>query len=161
MENPHIDWLAARSGSVAGLAGAEVYRALGAVENITYWSDIQDGSHCAVRSEWRTPLQQHIQKFLLNTGCAAGTISISGGKAGNLAEWRDWTTPILTDGPTPPPNPPPAGGCTASVSINQWTGGFVATVRITAGTSAAGQSTEFGFQGTGTGTGMTPTCTAR
>jgi hypothetical protein len=29
------------------------------------------------------------------------------------------------------------------------------------GSVAAGQSTEFGFQGTGTGTGMTPTCTAR
>jgi endo-1,4-beta-xylanase len=26
---------------------------------------------------------------------------------------------------------------------------------------AAGQSTEFGFQGTGTGTGMIPTCSAR
>jgi cellulase/cellobiase CelA1 len=90
------------------------------------------------------------------------------------------------------------------VSINQWTGGFVATVRVTAGASpvggwtvsvtlppgatitnawnanrsgntgavqftnlnyngsiAPGQSTEFGFQGTGTGTGMTPTCSAR
>ncbi|WP_414636151.1 cellulose binding domain-containing protein [Actinophytocola sp.] len=87
------------------------------------------------------------------------------------------------------------------MSINQWTGGFVATVRVTAGSApitgwtvamtlpagaavtnnwnstrtgttgtvqfgnasfngdlAAGQSTEFGFQGTGTGTGMTPTC---
>ena len=67
MENPHIDWLAARSGSVAALGGAEVYRALGAIDNITYWSDIQDGTHCAVRPEWRTPLQQHIQKFLLRT----------------------------------------------------------------------------------------------
>ena len=90
------------------------------------------------------------------------------------------------------------------MSLNQWTGGFVATIRVTAGSSpvngwtvsmtlpsgatvtnswntnrtgntgtvqftnvsyngsiAAGQSTEFGFQGTGTGTGMTPTCTAR
>jgi endo-1,4-beta-xylanase len=89
------------------------------------------------------------------------------------------------------------------VSLNQWPGGFVATVRVTAGTSAingwrvgvtlpsgaavtnswssqpsgttgavtfsnvsyngrvaAGQSTEFGFQGTGSGTGMTPTCAA-
>ncbi|MBX6768865.1 MAG: cellulose-binding protein, partial [Actinomadura rubrobrunea] len=36
MENPHIDWLAARSGSVAALAGAEIYKALGAGGNITY-----------------------------------------------------------------------------------------------------------------------------
>ena len=111
-------------------------------------------------------------------------------------------------GPQPPPPPgpqppPPPGGCSATVSLNQWQGGFVATVRVTAGASAisgwrvgmtlpsgasvanawnsqpsgtsgavtfsnvsyngrvgAGQSTEFGFQGTGTGTGMTPTCAA-
>ncbi|SNS93375.1 Cellulose binding domain-containing protein [Asanoa hainanensis] len=212
MENPHIDWLAARSGSVAALAGAEVYKALGAGENITYWSDVSDGTHCASRSEWRTPLQQHIQKFLLKTGNAAGTFRISSRKAGNLAEWRDWQTPTLTDGPTTPPptsqppttppptTPPPAGGgCTASASVNQWTGGFVATIRVTAGgqpvsgwtvtvplpagaavtnvwnanrsgttftnvayngSVAAGQSTEFGFQGTGNGPGSGLTCAA-
>jgi hypothetical protein len=99
MENPHIDWLAARSGSVGALGGAEVYKALGAGGNITYWSDIQDGTHCAVRPEWRTPLQQNIQKFLLKTGNVAGTIRISSRKPGNLAEWRDWQTPTLSDGP--------------------------------------------------------------
>ncbi|WP_127503760.1 endo-1,4-beta-xylanase [Actinoplanes solisilvae] len=108
---------------------------------------------------------------------------------------------------TPPPattTPPPSGsGCTATVSLNQWNGGFVATVRVTAGgnqltgwsagltlpsgaavtntwnaqasgssgtvnfanvayngTVNAGASTEFGFQGTGTGPG-TASCTAR
>ncbi|GIH14322.1 hypothetical protein Raf01_24940 [Rugosimonospora africana] len=110
MENPHIDWLAAKSGSVAALGGAEVYKALGAGENISYWSDIQDGTHCAVRPEWKTPLQQNLQKFLLKTGNAAGVIRISSSKAGNLADWRDWTTPTLTDGtPTsaPPTSNPP------------------------------------------------------
>ncbi|MES4906953.1 MULTISPECIES: hypothetical protein [unclassified Streptomyces] len=97
MENPHIDWLGAKSGSVAALGAAEVYKALGAGANITYWSDIQDGNHCAVRSEWKTPLQQNIQKFLLKTGNAAGSIKISGKKPGNLSEWRTWQTPTLTD----------------------------------------------------------------
>lgn len=207
MENPHIDWLAARSGSVAALGGAEIYKALGAGGNISYWSDVQDGTHCATRSEWRTPLQQSIQRFLLNTGSAPGVFRISSRKAGNLAEWRTWQTPTLSDGgPTDPPpvDPPPVTGCTATASVNQWTGGFVATVKVTAGSSpvggwtvsaalpsgasivnsweatrsansgtvtftnlahngaiAAGQSVEFGFQGTGTGTGVTPSCTAR
>jgi hypothetical protein len=215
MENPRIDWLAARSGSVGALGGAEVYKALGAGDNISYWSDIQDGTHCAVRPEWRAPLQANIQKFLLKTGGTTGTFRISSLKAGNLAEWRDWQTPTLSDGPptspsatpttTPTTTPTPsAGGCSASVSTNQWTGGFVATVRVTAGSSAvngwtttmtlpsgatitnswnadrggntgtvqftnvgfngsvaSGQSTEFGFQGTGTGAGMIPTCAAR
>ncbi|MFK4268495.1 glucuronyl esterase domain-containing protein [Streptomyces milbemycinicus] len=97
MENPHIDWLGAKSGSVAALGGAEVYKALGAGANITYWSDIQDGNHCAVRSEWKAPLQQNIQKFLLKTGNTPGTIRISGKKPGNLSEWRTWQTPTLTD----------------------------------------------------------------
>ncbi|MDG4785343.1 PHB depolymerase family esterase [Micromonospora sp. WMMD1102] len=107
---------------------------------------------------------------------------------------------------TPPGNPttPPGGaGCSATVSLNQWTGGFVATVRVTAGSAGtngwsvsmtlpggasvtgvwnanrsgnsgtvqfsnvsyngrlgSGQSTEFGFQGSGSGSGMTPSCTA-
>jgi endo-1,4-beta-xylanase len=115
--------------------------------------------------------------------------------------------PPTTNNPPPPPTtnnpPPPPGGCTASVSLNQWQGGFVATIRVTAGNSAingwrvsatlasgatitnawntqrsgnsgavqfsnvsyngrlnAGQVTEFGFQGTGSGSGMTPTCAA-
>lgn len=97
MENPHIDWLGARSGSVAALGAAEVYRALGATANISYWSDVQDGNHCAVRSEWRAPLQQSIQRFLLNTGTAPGVFRISPAKAGNLATWRNWQTPTLPD----------------------------------------------------------------
>ncbi|GLY07900.1 MULTISPECIES: PHB depolymerase family esterase [Actinoplanes] len=95
--------------------------------------------------------------------------------------------------------PPPTGACTATISLNSWTGGFVATVKVTAGSSAltgwtvgltlpsgsavtstwnavatgstfrnatyngqvpAGGSTEFGFQGTGTGPTATPTCQA-
>ncbi|AGZ41884.1 endo-1,4-beta-xylanase [Actinoplanes friuliensis] len=116
-----------------------------------------------------------------------------------------------TDPTTPPPSspgpttPPPAGGgaCSASVTLNQWTGGFTATVKVTAGASAVngwsvtvtlpsgtsvtntwnavatgssgsvrfgnaaynpriapGGSTEFGFQGTGTGPSGTPSCAA-
>lgn len=207
MENPAVDWLGARSGAVSALGGAEIYKALGAGGNISYWSDVQDGNHCAVRSEWRTPLQQSIQRFLLNSGSAPGVFRISSRKPGNLAEWRTWTTPTLSDGPGdpdgPPPTDPPASGCSATVSTNQWPGGFAGSVTVTAGSSpvdgwtvsvtlppgatiinhwnanrggntgtvrftnlggngsiAAGQSTEFGYQGTGTGTGVTTTCTA-
>jgi hypothetical protein len=150
MDNPHIANLGPKSASVAALGGAEVYKALGAGANITYWSDIQDGSHCANRPEWRTPLQQHIQKFLLKTGSAPGAIRISSRAAGNLAEWRDWQTPTLTSTPpssgSPSPGVPSSGspspsdpvpdmGCTATVSVNAWTGGFVATVTVTAGAS--------------------------
>jgi acetylxylan esterase len=116
------------------------------------------------------------------------------------------TPPPTTPAPTTPapttPTPGP-GGCSASVSLSSWTGGFVATVRVTAGSSGTsgwtvsmslpagasvtntwsasasgsvgtvrfvnvsyngrlspGQVTEFGFQGNGSGSGMTPTCSA-
>jgi hypothetical protein len=100
MDNPHIDWLAARSGSIAALGGAEVYRALGVGNNISYWSDVQDGTHCAVRPEWKTPLQQNLKKFLLKTGNDPGVIKISPAKLGNLSDWRDWQTPTLTGNPS-------------------------------------------------------------
>jgi hypothetical protein len=96
MENPHVDWLAAKSGSVAALVGAEVFKALGVGDAITYWSDVKDGNHCAVRSEWKTPLQQNIQRFLLNSGSAAGSFHVSSSKSGQMSEWRDWTTPTLS-----------------------------------------------------------------
>lgn len=229
MDNPHIANLGPRSASVAALGGAEVYRALGAGENLTYWSDVQDGSHCANRPEWRTPLQQNIQKFLLGTGSAPGVVRISSRAQGSLAQWRSWQTPTLPAGPeptptqtptptvtseptptpstTPTPTPTsttqPGTGCTAATSVNQWNGGFVVSVRVTAGsapirgwtvgltlpagatiTSAwntdrsassgavrltnvgwngalgAAQATEVGFQATGSGSGITATCTA-
>ncbi|WP_326551171.1 endo-1,4-beta-xylanase [Micromonospora sp. NBC_01813] len=47
------------------------------------------------------------------------------------------TTAPPTTGPPPVTTPPPSGGgCSASVSLNSWNGGFVATVRVTAGSSA-------------------------
>ncbi|WP_406075982.1 cellulose binding domain-containing protein [Micromonospora sp. NBC_01638] len=114
----------------------------------------------------------------------------------------------LDDGapPTTPPTTPPPGGtptCAAVYSVqDQWNGGFVANVSVTAGTTALtgwrvtlnlpsgasvssvwngvasgtsgtvtvanqsyngrlvpGQTTSFGFQGTGNGSGTTATCT--
>ncbi|WP_424532659.1 cellulose binding domain-containing protein [Sphaerisporangium viridialbum] len=155
MDNPHIANLGPKSASVAALGGAEVYKALGAGDNITYWSDIQDGNHCANRPEWRTPLQQNIQKFLLKTGNTPGAIRISSRAQGNLSEWRDWQTPTLNDSspsptptitPTPTPTPtitptptptPVPGGCAATIqTVNAWSGGFQSTVTVRAGNSA-------------------------
>ncbi|WP_305783982.1 cellulase family glycosylhydrolase [Symbioplanes lichenis] len=100
-----------------------------------------------------------------------------------------------------PSNPPPASSCAAALSVNSWGGGFVATVKVTAGATAltgwrasvtlpsgtavtntwgatagsssgtvqftnvayngrlaAGASTEFGFQGTGSAPSAAPSC---
>jgi hypothetical protein len=97
MENPEISELGTKYGHVAALGGAEVYRALGAGDNISYHSDIspEERAHCSPKPEWKTPLQQNIRKFLLKTGNEPGAIKPSAKQAGNLSDWSDWTTPTL------------------------------------------------------------------
>ncbi len=95
MDNPHIANLGPKSAHIAALAGAEVYKALGAGDAITYYSNVANGSHCSVRPEWATPLRNNIQRFLKKTGTAPGVINAYSSATGNLASWRDWTTPTL------------------------------------------------------------------
>ena len=130
---------------------------------------------------------------------SAYRVTITPGSGGST------TTPPTTapTTPTTPPTTPPTGACSATVSLNSWSGGYVATVKVTAGAAAvsgwavgvtlpagsaitntwnatgsgtsgtvtfrnvayngqiaAGGSTEFGFQGTGSGPTTTPTCQA-
>jgi poly(3-hydroxybutyrate) depolymerase len=73
-------------------------------------------------------------------GPVDGTYAESGVTTWTKGEiWRFFaqfvTTPPDPTTPTPstPPSTPPVGGCSATVSLNSWTGGFVATVRVTAG----------------------------
>jgi hypothetical protein len=140
MENPHVDWLAAKSGSVAALGGAEVYKALGAGQNISYWSDVADGTHCATRPEWQAPMAQSIKAFLENSGTAPAVFRISSLKQGNLAQWRNWTTPTLTSGTTNTvtvTNPGTQAG----------TAGTAASLQIQASDSAAGQTLSYSATG--------------
>jgi len=95
MENPHIGELASKYGHVAALGAAEVYKALGAGDAITYYSDVQSGTHCSARPEWVTPLKNNIERFLKKTGTAAGVIKAASSQTGDLSTWRDWTTPTL------------------------------------------------------------------
>jgi hypothetical protein len=161
MENPHIDWLAAKSGSVSALGGAEVYKALGAGQNISYWSDVQDATHCAVRPEWQAPLRQSIQKFLENTGTAPGVFHISSLKQGDLSQWRSWTTPTLSNSTNTVTVTNP-GAQTGTV-------GAAASLQIMASDSASGQTLSYAATGLpaglsiGAATGLisgTPTASA-
>lgn len=95
MDNPFIANLGPKSAHVAALGGAEVFKALGAGDNITYYSNVQNGTHCSMRPEWSAPLRSNIRKFLTKTGSDPGVINASGSATGNLSTWRDWTTPVL------------------------------------------------------------------
>jgi hypothetical protein len=100
LDNPHVAQFAAAASHTAVLAGAEVYAALGAADNVSYVSDVADEKHCAVgKPEYAEPLRQSIGKFLKGQGGAASMRASAKG-AGNLAQWRDWQTPALqADGP--------------------------------------------------------------
>ena len=127
----------------------------------------------------------------------------SGGTPGPTGSPTVSPTVSPTASPTSSPSNPGTTGCAATVTLNQWNGGFTATVKVTAGSApvngwsvglalpsgaavtnawnaqgsgttgavrfanvsyngriAAGSSTEFGFQGTGTGPSTAPACTA-
>ncbi|MFE4590252.1 glucuronyl esterase domain-containing protein [Streptomyces laurentii] len=147
MENPHVDWLGATSGSVAALGGAEIYKALGAGGNISYWSDVADGTHCAVRSEWKAPLQASINAFLKKSGTPPAVFRVSAKKAGNLSQWRSWTTPTLADDGGGTAN----GGTTNGGTVN----GGTANGGTTNGGTTNGGTTNGGTTNGGTTDGGT------
>jgi hypothetical protein len=95
MDNPYIGELSPQYGYLAAVAGAEVYKALGAPYNIGYNSGISNGAHCAMRPEWSAPLKDSIEKFLTRTGHAAEEINANSVQQAQLSDWRTWTTPAL------------------------------------------------------------------
>jgi hypothetical protein len=148
-------------------------------------------------------------KWRLKGDTAAGTTFVGSDCGLCHTQWQVQQKNLTLDGDTPPtpPPPPPSGGtpgCSAVYAVqDQWSGGFVASVTVTAGSSgvtgwrvslglpsgasisslwngvatgttgtvvvtnqsyngrlAAGQSTTFGFQGTGNGGGTAVTCTS-
>jgi hypothetical protein len=56
---------------------------------------VASGSHCEARPEHQGPLREAVRKHLLKTGTTAGSIQASGSASGDLASWREWTTPTL------------------------------------------------------------------
>ena len=96
LDNPHIKQFAAPAAHTAVLAGAEVYRALGFGDNISYISTVAEEKHCAAgKPEYTEPLIQNIAKFLKRDRETPGKIVASPQATGDLAQWRDWQTPAL------------------------------------------------------------------
>ncbi len=95
MDNPHIANLGPRSAHAAALAGAEVYKALGATSSITYHSNVASGSHCEVRPEHRAQLQANIRRFLKKESATTGGLNARSNATANISDWVDWSTPTL------------------------------------------------------------------
>lgn len=97
MDNPHIANLGPKSAHVAALAGAEVYKALGVADAISYHSNVSSGSHCENRPEHKSLLQANIRRFLKNQSATTGVITAHSKATGSLGSWIDWTTPNLSN----------------------------------------------------------------
>jgi len=95
LDNPHIANLGPKAAHVAAQAGAEIYKAIGADGNMGYMSNVSNGDHCSWRAEFEAPLKAAIEKHLFKKEATAGAINPRSSATGNLAEWRDWTTPTL------------------------------------------------------------------
>lgn len=95
MDNPHIANLGPKSAHAAALAGAEVYKALGATSSITYHSNVADGSHCSIRPEHKAPMQANIRRFLKKESATTGGLNARSNATANISDWVDWTTPTL------------------------------------------------------------------
>jgi hypothetical protein len=95
LDNPGITNLGPKSAHVAALGAAEVYKALGVADRISYHSDSTNGTHCAVRTEYAQPLKDALERYLLKTGTAPGAIKADSRATGKLSDWADWTTPTL------------------------------------------------------------------
>ena len=96
LDNPHIAQFAATAAHTAVLAGAEVYRALGFPDNVSYISDIVSDVHCASgKPEYTETLRQSIATFLKGEPGAPATMRPGASGTGDLAQWRTWQTPTL------------------------------------------------------------------
>lgn len=95
MDNPHIANLGPKSAHAAAIAGAEVYKALGATNSITYHSNVASGSHCEVRPEHKAQLQANIRRFLKKESATTGGLNAHSKATANKNDWVDWTTPTL------------------------------------------------------------------
>ncbi|GAA2688110.1 endo-1,4-beta-xylanase [Actinoplanes palleronii] len=119
----------AQGGNQAGIY-ASVTRACMAVSRctgITVWG-IRDSD------SWRTgenPL------LFDNSGNkkAAYTSVLTALNAGGSTTSPAPSSPSSSPSPSTSTSPQPGGACSASVSLNSWNGGFVATVRVTAGSA--------------------------
>ncbi|GAA2343085.1 extracellular catalytic domain type 1 short-chain-length polyhydroxyalkanoate depolymerase [Dactylosporangium salmoneum] len=123
-------------------------------EEIKQWTNVLGVSQTPVATD--TPQSGWTRTRYGNASTQAPVegISINGvghslpmaGQAAMALAFMGLTSSGPTQSSTPPSSSPPSSGpppssggtagCTATVSVNQWQGGFVATVRVTAGSAA-------------------------
>ncbi|MBN1576182.1 MAG: carboxypeptidase regulatory-like domain-containing protein [Chitinispirillaceae bacterium] len=97
MENPSATQMCAQGGHMSAVGGAEVYKALGCSQNLSYNSNTPSGTgHCSYTSNFTDMLIKNITKFLNHQPAETGGI-VPGSGTLNKSDWIDWTAPTLED----------------------------------------------------------------
>lgn len=97
LENPHQTQMSAPAGHLGTAAGAEVFKALGVEDHVSYHSDVAETPHCSYKMEYTDLLVRNIQRFLKHEDATTGDFVVGSGGDGKLADWKDWETPTLAD----------------------------------------------------------------
>lgn len=90
----NIDWLGPRAAYVGTAAAKEIYRALGAPENIAY-SENGGHGHCQFPAHQQEILAAFVQRFLLGEPGSTEVMRSTQADEDDVAEWVDWSTPTL------------------------------------------------------------------
>jgi hypothetical protein len=81
--------------------GLGVYRALGALDNVSNVSDVASDVHCAAgKPEHSQAITQSIAKFLKHEPGSPAIVRPGATGTGDLSQWRDWQTPTFEAAPT-------------------------------------------------------------
>lgn len=97
LDNPHQTQMSAPAGHLATAAGAEVYKALGVADHVSYHSSVSDMAHCSYKNEYTDLLTRNISRFLKHEDAETGDFIVGQGGDGKLADWKQWETPTLAD----------------------------------------------------------------
>lgn len=97
LDNPHQTQMSAPAGHLATAAGAEVFKALGVLDHVSYHSSVSDTAHCSYKNEYTNLLTRNISRFLKHEAVETGDFIVGPGGDGKLADWKAWATPTLSD----------------------------------------------------------------
>ncbi|WP_051235210.1 malectin [Marinimicrobium agarilyticum] len=90
----NIDWLGPRAAYIGTAAAKEIYRALGAPENIAY-SENGGHGHCQFPAHQQDILAAFVKRFLLGELGSTEVMRSTQADEEDVGDWVDWSTPTL------------------------------------------------------------------
>lgn len=95
IENTSMEWLGNQSAYINAVAAREVWKALGAADNMGV-AQLGGHDHCRLPAAQYAEVNHYVKKFLLGDSAApTGSVHTDGSFSTDTRTWIDWTTPRL------------------------------------------------------------------